>query len=93
MTLDGARYLSIARAVPRVTGQGLATIVLGCEEKHGPRILYGDALSSDVATPIGAACHVCLRHDCADRSLPPVTRALDLHPYQRQAAPYPFRVT
>ncbi len=92
-TPDEARYVSFARAMPRVNGHGFTTIVLGCEAKHGPRIACLDVLEAEqpAPTPIGPACHLCERRDCPERALPPVTRALDLNPYQRPIAPYPFR--
>jgi predicted transcriptional regulator/DNA-binding XRE family transcriptional regulator len=89
---DEARYITFARAVPRTAAPGLATIVLGCEVKHAAAIGYADALG-DAAIPIGPACHLCERAHCPERALPPVTRVLDLNPYQRPAAPYPFRAT
>lgn len=89
---DEARYLTLARAIPRVGGEGLVAIVLGCEAKHADRIRPADGLG-DAAIPIGPACHLCERPDCPERALPPVTRALDLNQYQRPVAPYPFRAT
>jgi predicted transcriptional regulator/transcriptional regulator with XRE-family HTH domain len=89
---DEARYISFARAVPRTAAPGLVTIVLGCEAKHADQIGYADALNA-TPIPIGPACHLCERPDCPERALPPVTRAMDLHQYQRPASPYPFRAT
>ncbi len=89
---DEARYVSVARAVPRTAAPGLVTIVLGCEAKHADQIAYADALNA-TPIPIGPACHLCERPDCPERALPPVTRAMDLHQYQRPASPYPFRAT
>ncbi len=86
------RYVTFARAMPRVGGEGLVVIVLGCEAKHAARIGYAN-LFGDAAIPIGPACHLCERPDCPERALPPVTRALDLNQYQRPVAPYPFRAT
>jgi predicted transcriptional regulator len=43
------------------------------------------------ATGVGPTCHLCERRACPDRALPPVTRALDLHGYERTIAPFPFR--
>lgn len=90
-TLDGARFLTFARALPRIAAREPTTIILGCEEKYARRLLYGDVLAEDAVTPIGPACQVCTRVDCRERSLPPVTRVMELQPYQRPAAPYPFR--
>lgn len=91
-TPDEARYVTFTRAMPRTAAPGLAAIVLGCEAKHAAAIGYADVLP-DVAIPIGPACHLCERPHCPERALPPVTRALDLNPYQRPVAPYPFRAT
>jgi predicted transcriptional regulator len=66
--------------------------VLGCHEKHAARVsCFARTVAAD-PTPVGVSCNVCVRQDCPERSLPPVTRALDLRSYQRLAAPYPFRV-
>jgi predicted transcriptional regulator/DNA-binding XRE family transcriptional regulator len=91
-TPDAQRYVTVARALSRTAAPGLVTIVLGCEAKHGERIVMADGLA-EAAIPIGPACHLCERPDCAERALPPVTRALDLNQYQRPLAPYPFRAT
>jgi len=88
---DEMRFLTVARAIPRTAVPGVTTVVLGCEAKYARRVMYGDALDLDSATPIGPACHICERPDCPDRALPPVTRALDVHQYQRPTSPFPFR--
>ena len=85
----GARYLTWARALLPVTGTEPVVIVLGCEAKSGERIGYAQAARG--VTPIGPACHLCDRLDCTDRSLPPITHALDFNPNQRSTARYPFR--
>ncbi|WBO23415.1 helix-turn-helix domain-containing protein [Sphingomonas abietis] len=89
---DETRYVTFARAIPRTAAPGLVTIVLGCEAKHSAAIGAAAGLG-DVPIPIGPACHLCERRHCPERALPPVTRALDLNPYQRPASPYPFRAT
>ncbi len=86
------RYVTFARAISRTAAPGLATIVLGCEAKHGAAIGYAEGLG-ETAIPIGPACHLCERPRCPERALPPVTRTLDINPYQRPIAPYPFRAT
>lgn len=91
-TPDGTLFLTIARAVPRATGHDLALVVLGCEEKYAPRLRHADPLLAQAPTPIGAACHICPRANCQERSLPPVTRTLEFNLYQRSTAAYPFRV-
>jgi len=88
---DETRFLTVARAIPRTAGPGATMIVLGCEAKYARRVVYGDGLDLDRAVPIGSACHVCERPDCPVRALPPITRALDVHQYQRPTSPFPFR--
>lgn len=92
-TLDGKRFLSLAAGLPPGAARGRAVIALGCEAKHGGRIVHADGidLDKDDATAVGPTCHLCERRDCPDRALPPVTRALDLHSYERTIAPFPFR--
>jgi predicted transcriptional regulator len=88
---EGTRFLTFARAIARTAAPGMAMLVLGCEAKYARRVRYGDTLPPEDAIPIGPACHICERPDCLDRALPPVTRVLDIHQYQRPTAPYPFR--
>lgn len=95
-TLDGRRFLSLAVALPAdgASGaRGRSVIAIGCEAKHASRIAHTDGIDpeKDGATGIGPTCHLCERRACPDRALPPVTRALDLHGYERTAAPFPFR--
>ncbi|WP_311266739.1 short-chain fatty acyl-CoA regulator family protein [Sphingobium sp. WCS2017Hpa-17] len=92
-TLDGKRFLTLAIGLPQGAARGRAVIALGCEAKHGGRIVHADGIDLDKgnATEVGPTCHLCERRDCPDRALPPVTRALDLHSYERTIAPFPFR--
>jgi predicted transcriptional regulator/DNA-binding XRE family transcriptional regulator len=93
-TLDGKRFLTLSIGLPPLPGQrGGSVIALGCEAKHIGRIVQGDGIDpgSDEATGTGPTCHLCERRDCPDRALPPVTRTLDFHSYERTAAPFPFR--
>lgn len=95
-TLDGRRFLSLAVALPAdgASGaRGRSVIAIGCEAKHASRIVHADGIDAekDQATGIGPTCHLCERRACPDRALPPVTRALDLHGYERTVAPFPFR--
>jgi len=89
--IDGARFVTIAKAVRRVGARTPAIVVFGCHEKHAPRLAW-QARASSEPIPVGVSCNVCIRQDCPERSLPPVTRAIDLRSYQRSATPYPFRV-
>jgi len=92
-TLGGKRFLTLAIGLPQGAARGRGVIALGCEAKHGGRIVHADGIDLDKgdATEVGPTCHLCERRDCADRALPPVTRALDLHSYERTIAPFPFR--
>ena len=93
-TLDERRFVTLAMALPLPPGaRGLAVIALGCEAKHASRIVHADGIDADKddAVEVGPTCHLCERRACPDRALPPVTRALDLHGYERTSAPFPFR--
>ncbi|AEG50214.1 transcriptional regulator, XRE family [Sphingobium chlorophenolicum L-1] len=93
-TMDGRRFVSLTVGLPREGGaRGRSVIALGCEAKHGARIVHADGidLEKGAATEVGPTCHLCERRGCPDRALPPVTRALDLHGYERTVAPFPFR--
>ncbi|WP_242129676.1 XRE family transcriptional regulator [Sphingobium sp. Sx8-8] len=93
-TMEGRRFLSFTIGLPQEGGaRGRSVIALGCEAKHGPRIVHADGidLEKGPATETGPTCHLCERRACPDRALPPVTRALDLHGYERTVAPFPFR--
>lgn len=93
-TMDGRRFLSFTIGLPGDSGaRGRSVIALGCEAKHGTRIVHADGIDAQKAAPTetGPTCHLCERRACPDRALPPVTRALDLHGYERTATPFPFR--
>jgi XRE family transcriptional regulator, fatty acid utilization regulator len=94
-TLEGRHFLTLAIGLPRGAGdaRGQSVIALGCEAKHAARIVHADGLDPDrgAVTQVGPTCPLCERRACPDRALPPVTRALDLHSYERTAAPFPFR--
>ena len=94
-TLNGRRFVTLAMALPHNApdARSRSVIALGCEAKHGGRIVHADGIDPDRddATQVGPTCHLCERRACPDRALPPVTRALDLHSYERTAAPFPFR--
>lgn len=92
---DGRRFLTLTIGLPARTDDALASsvIALGCEAKHAARIHHADAMDADhmPVVDVGPACTLCDRRACPDRTLPPVTRSLDLHSYERTVAPYPFR--
>ncbi|WP_242154339.1 short-chain fatty acyl-CoA regulator family protein [Sphingomonas sp. BAUL-RG-20F-R05-02] len=92
---DGARYVTMCRALPGVEyrpgARSAQAVVIGCDVKHAGHVAAADELSADRANPIGPACHTCERVGCPDRALPPVTRSLTVTPYQKMATPYPFK--
>ena len=94
-TMEGKRFVTLAASLPRgpAGGRARSVIALGCEAKHAGRIIHADGLDAERAdaTEVGPGCPLCERRACPDRALPPVTRALDLHSYERTTAPYPFR--
>ncbi|WP_150294958.1 helix-turn-helix domain-containing protein [Sphingobium estronivorans] len=93
-TMDGRRFVSLAIGLPKDGGaRGRSVLALGCEAKHAGRIVHADGIDVEkgAATEVGPTCHLCERRGCPDRALPPVTRALDLHGYERTVAPFPFR--
>jgi predicted transcriptional regulator/transcriptional regulator with XRE-family HTH domain len=93
---DGRRYLWIARTVERRAarygepGKTFA-IGLGCEVRHGSRLVYADGLDlgdTASATPIGAGCRVCERDNCPQRAFPPLGKALDINEHRSSVSPY-----
>lgn len=86
---DGSAYLTWARAIAPVAGDAPSLIVLGCTAAAADPIGYAAEATS--TTPVGPACHLCERPACPDRSLPPITRALQIDPNRRRASPYSFR--
>ncbi len=95
-TLDGRRFVTLAMALPRAPSpdaQGRQVVAIGCEAKYAPRLFHFADLDVEraPAVQVGPTCHLCDRPACPDRALPPATRALDLHGYERSASPYPFR--
>ncbi|MEO8816091.1 MAG: acetate metabolism transcriptional regulator RamB [Mycobacterium sp.] len=92
---DGRKYLWVARTAERRAaryGQPGKTfaIGLGCELRHGHRLVYSEGLdlSGDNATPIGAGCRVCERDNCPQRAFPAIGRDLDLDEHRSTVSPY-----
>jgi len=75
---DGSRYFSIARTVIKPSlghaqPKSHYSVCIGCEISDTSRIGYADGLNVDstgVLTPVGIACHLCPRTDCAQRAGP-----------------------
>jgi hypothetical protein len=96
-TPDGARYFTLARTAPRISGPfsdddaGLA-IGLGCELKFAPRLVYsrGLDLANPLVTEIGPACRVCERPACPQRAAEPLGRTLVVDDFTKSTSPYPF---
>jgi len=96
-TPDGQRYFTISRTIerpirPDLRDDALLAIGLGCDVKHAPRIAYADGLNlkDTPATPVGPACAVCPRLQCAYRATPPAGRMLAVEENRKSISPYPF---
>ena len=95
-TPDGVRYLCLARDVSKSGGSFQAplrrfAIGLGCEIRHAGQLVYADALDVDNAKafePIGISCRICERHNCHQRSVPPLERAIRVDHDRRDTLPY-----
>jgi XRE family transcriptional regulator, fatty acid utilization regulator len=96
-TPDGQRYFTISRTIerpirPDLRDDALLAIGLGCDVKHAGRIAYADGLDlvQTPATPVGPACSICPRLQCAYRATPPAGRMLAVEENRKSISPYPF---
>lgn len=96
-TPDGQRFFTISRTIerpirPDLRDDALLAIGLGCDVKHAHRIAYADGLdlSNTPATPVGPACSICPRLQCAYRATPPAGRMLAVEENRKSISPYPF---
>ncbi|PQA86047.1 helix-turn-helix domain-containing protein [Hyphococcus luteus] len=94
---DGEKFFTIVRTVTAGGGAWGAprverAVALGCDEKHAHRLVYtqGTDLKSVKPTPIGVACRLCHRIDCAARAEPPIGRSVLPDDYRRTIAPFGF---
>ncbi len=94
---DGEKFFTIARTVTAGGGAWGAprverAIALGCAEKHAHRLVYTQGMDAKSAkpTPIGVACRLCHRIDCAARAEPPIGRNVLPDDYRRTVAPFGF---
>ena len=94
---DSVRYLCVARAVTKTGGSHLApprhyALGIGCEIAHANQVVYADHLELKTAsvTLIGVSCRICERHECPQRAVPPIDRALLVDPDRRDFVPYRF---
>ena len=87
---DGARVVSIAKAVSRPLPEGgaaLSAVAVGCSAEDAARTVYDP---SPAFTPAGLSCRLCERSDCAQRAFPPLHGRLRSAPHERGAAPFAF---
>jgi hypothetical protein len=96
-TPDGARFFTLARTVSRIAApwteeESELAVGLGCELKYAHRLVYarGVDLESPAVTEIGAACRICERPACPQRSAEPSTRALAVDDFSKSISPFPF---
>jgi len=91
---DGRQHLSIARGQvsPSPYGQPpvVRAVALGCDWSHAEKIIHADGLTNQHPAPVGIACRLCEREDCAQRAFPPLNRKLDTDPHLLRASPYNF---
>jgi predicted transcriptional regulator/DNA-binding XRE family transcriptional regulator len=95
---DGATFFTIARTAEGPAGyrRGPATqfaIGLGCDAKDAGKLVYSDGFdlaNAAAATPIGVACRICERSDCAQRAHPPLNQRLRIDENVRRASPFTF---
>lgn len=95
-TPDGHRYFTVARTIERPIkadlAGGLLAIGLGCDIDHAHKLhcAEGIDLLNAPVTPVGPACSICPRMDCAYRATPPAGRKLAVHENRKTISPYPF---
>jgi hypothetical protein len=96
-TPEGERFFTISRTIerpirPDLRDDALLAIGLGCDVKHAQRIAYADGLDlvNTEATPVGPACAICPREQCAYRATPPAGRMLAVEENRKSISPYPF---
>jgi hypothetical protein len=96
-TPDGQRFFTISRTIerpirPDLRDDALLAVGLGCDVKHASRIAYADGLDlvNTPATPVGPACSICPRLQCAYRATPPAGRMLAVEENRKSISPYPF---
>jgi hypothetical protein len=95
-TPEGERYFTISRTIERpivldLRDDALLAIGLGCDVKHAHRIAYADGLDLNTeATPVGPACSICPRLQCAYRATPPAGRMLAVEENRKSISPFPF---
>ena len=95
-TPDGHRYFTVARTIERPIkaelAGGLLAIGLGCDISYAHKLHCAEGIDLEHApvTPVGPACTICPRMDCAYRATPPAGRKLAVHENRKTVSPYPF---
>jgi predicted transcriptional regulator/transcriptional regulator with XRE-family HTH domain len=94
---DGERFFSIARTVTAGGGAFGAmrverAIAIGCAAEHARQLIYtrNDPGADIAPTPIGVACRLCHRPQCAARSELPIGRELLPDDFSRLRVPFGF---
>jgi XRE family transcriptional regulator, fatty acid utilization regulator len=75
---DGSRFFTLARTVSKPASgwnepQSHFVVSIGCELGEARRLVYADGLAVDrppAPIPVGVACRLCERTDCAQRAAP-----------------------
>ena len=95
-TPDGHRYFTVSRTIDRPIktelGGSLLAIGLGCDIRHAHKLSCADVYDLEKApvTPVGPACAICPRIDCAYRATPPAGRMLAVDRTKKTISPFPF---
>jgi predicted transcriptional regulator/transcriptional regulator with XRE-family HTH domain len=95
-TPDGKRYFTVSRAIERPikteVSSGLLGIGLGCDIRYAHKLHCADVydLANAPVTPVGPACAICPRIDCAYRATPPAGRMLAVDRTRKSISPFPF---
>ncbi|HXG81901.1 MAG TPA: short-chain fatty acyl-CoA regulator family protein [Sphingomicrobium sp.] len=95
-TPDGQRFFTVSRTIDRPIktelGGSLLAIGLGCDIRHAHKLSCADVYDLERApvTPVGPACAICPRIDCAYRATPPAGRMLAVDRTRKTISPFPF---
>jgi len=95
-TTDGHRYFTVARTIERPIktelSASLLAIGLGCDIRYAHKLNCADSFDLENApvTPVGPACAICPRVDCAQRATAPAGRMLAVDRQRKTISPYPF---
>ncbi len=93
---DGKQFLTLSRTTERPvysmkTQDRRLAISLGCEIKHARKLIYSSALDwsdDENISKIGINCHLCPRHNCAQRAHDPIITELSTNTNRRGETRY-----